>query len=79
MFIYCLIMTAATMKSIRFIFLAEFISEIQSYFLDGPIIATLMKSAKNRAIESAKGGAEAIAANVNSETSTSMCYFIYSL
>lgn len=58
---------AAEMRSIQFIFLNAFLMEIQSYFLDGPIMASLAKSTAAMAIESAKAGAESAAESATSK------------
>ncbi len=61
-----LIGSAAEMKSVQIVFLNEFVMQLQSYFMDGPIMASLIKSTSEMAIESAKANAEAAA-----ETTTS--------
>jgi hypothetical protein len=47
--------------------------QIQAYFLEGPIMATLAKQTAAMAIESAKAGAELAAEN---STSTLLCSII---
>jgi hypothetical protein len=57
---------AADMRSIKFVFLNAFIMDLTSYFMDGPIMATLLRSSAELAVESAKMGIEK---NVSAATS----------
>ena len=47
------------MRSIKFIYLNGFVMELQSYFMDGPIMASLIQSSAEVAREAAKSGAVA--------------------
>ena len=58
---------AADMRSIKFVFLNAFVADLTSYFMDGPIMATLLRSSAEIAMESAKMGIEK---NVTASTST---------
>lgn len=58
---------AAHMRSIQFVFLNRFVFDLQSYFMDGPIMASLIKNTGEKAKESAKMGAEAISENPSSK------------
>eukprot|EP01114_Cavostelium_apophysatum_P004048 TRINITY_DN1418_c0_g1_i1.p1 TRINITY_DN1418_c0_g1~~TRINITY_DN1418_c0_g1_i1.p1 ORF type:complete len:3212 (-),score=1062.70 TRINITY_DN1418_c0_g1_i1:26-9661(-) len=53
----------AEMKSVRFIFLNNFVMELQRYFTEGPIMRTLTDITKEKARESAISGAQQIAEN----------------